>query len=111
MASRLSRWVVASGLGLVAVFTVTLPPGPSVLYSAVSFWEDPGPSGAAGLYAANGGALDRARAALNIDLRRRSLLTVLPKGPMPIVVHFRDTTAVIDGPMTAAAASWAPPSA
>ncbi len=105
MASRLSRWAVASGLGLVAVFAVTLPPGPSVRYRTVSSGEDPGPSGAAGLYAANEGALHRARVALNTVLRRRSLLTVLPKGPMPIVVHFRDTTAVIDGPMTAAAES------
>ncbi len=105
MASRLTRWTVATGLGLVAVFAATLPPGPSTILGTITSSAEPGPSGAAGLYAANEGALYRAREGLNTELRRRSLRTVVPKGPMPVVVHFRDTTAIIDVPMTAAAES------
>lgn len=105
MASRLTRWAVASGLGLVAVFAATVPPGPSVILGAISASEDPGPSGAAGLYAANEGALHRANVELTTELRRRKLAAVVPKGVMPVVVHGRDTTVLIDVPMTAAAES------
>lgn len=105
MASRLTRWAVASGLGLVAVFAATLPPGPGIIFGGLGYSEGPGPTGAAGLYAANKEALARANQQLYAALRRQGLRRSVPSGPAPVVVRFDHADVVRDPIMTAAAES------
>jgi hypothetical protein len=77
------------------LFVATLPPGPSLLTGPVRHLEDEGPTGAAGIYAANEGALSWAAQRLHQAERRQGLHQLIPAGATPVVARF-DSAGRID---------------